>query len=225
VTAIAHSLAGAMPLLQHYGYAVMGTAVMLEGTGIPLPGATLMGAAALMAGQGKLNLVAVWLIAWLAAAAGDNLGYWIGRRGGHCLLLRAGVNTGRLMRFEAFFRRFGVWLILFGRFFDGTRQLDGLVVGSARMPWPVFFIADLAGSAGWVSVWVMGLYTLEQHTVLLHRLLDRLNPWVLTAVFIALGITVYLLFRRSASGETALHETETAYTSPYPEKTEERKRR
>lgn len=213
MTGIEHMLAEATPWLHQYGYAAVAVAVMFEGTGIPLPGAILMGGAALLAGQGELNVVLVWLTAWLAAVAGDNLGYWIGRGGGRRLLLRVGVRRNRLTRFERFFRRFGIWLLLFGRFFDGTRQLDGLVAGSARMPWLRFFFADLVGSALWVSVWVIGLYTLDQHTAMLHRIVSYLNPWVVGGTAIALVGTLYMFCRRGASHDEMPYFSDTASAS------------
>ena len=191
-------LAEAAPWLHRYGYAAVAVSVMLEGTGIPLPGAILMGVAALLADRGEMNVKAVLLTAWLAAMAGDNLGYWIGRGGGRRLLLKAGASHRRLARFDGFFRRFGIWLILFGRFFDGTRQLDALVAGSARMPWPRFALADVAGTALWASTWVIGLHTLDRHAASLHRLLAHINPWVAGVSLAGLLTLLYWLFRRSA---------------------------
>jgi membrane protein DedA with SNARE-associated domain len=203
VTAFEHILAQAAPWLHRYGYAAVAVSVMLEGAGIPLPGTILMSGAALLAGRGEMNVTAVLLSGWLAAMAGDNLGYWIGRGGGRRLLLKAGVSRQRLARFDRFFRRFGIWLVLFGRYFDGTRQLDGLVAGSARMPWLRFALADIAGTALWVSTWVMGLYDLDRHAALLHGLLSHINPWVAGTALVVLATVLCWLFRRSAP--RALH--------------------
>jgi membrane protein DedA with SNARE-associated domain len=208
VTELEHILAQASPWLHRYGYVAVAVSVMLEGSGIPLPGTLLMGGAALLAGRGEMNLTAVLLASWLAAMAGDNLGYWIGRGGGRRLLLKAGVSRQRLARFDGFFRRFGIWLVLFGRFFDGTRQLDGLVAGSARMPWPRFLLADVAGTALWVSTWVIGLYALDRHAAVLPRLLSHINPWVAGTALVVLAAVIYWLFRRSAPG--ALHVKQAA---------------
>lgn len=195
LTQIAHHAA---PWLDKYGYAAVAVGVAVEGVGVPLPGATLMGGAALLAGQGDMRLSLVLLTAWLAAMVGDNLGYWIGRRGGRRLLLKVGVRRRRLQRLQRFFRRYGLALILFGRFFDGTRQLDGLVAGSVRMPWMTFFRADAVGSAMWVSFWVFGLYTLDRHFAAVRNLLSHINPWVAGVAVTAVVILVIALKRRSS---------------------------
>ena len=194
-----HILALATPLLHEYGYLVLALSVLVEGTGIPVPGAILMMGAALLAGRGEMSMPLVLLTAWSAAVAGDNLGYWLGHTGGRRLLLRAGVSRRRLGRFDGFFKRYGIWLILFGRFFDGTRQLDGLVAGSVRMPWVEFFLADLAGAALWSSVWVIGLDILGQNGSWLHQLLLKINPWVALLVLAVLLIGLYWLFWRDTS--------------------------
>ncbi|MCB1877083.1 MAG: DedA family protein [Chromatiales bacterium] len=196
MTGFEHWLAEATPWLHRYGYAALALALFVEGAGIPAPGSLLMGGAAILAGRGEMGLIPVLLTAWPAAVAGDNAGYWIGRSGGRRLLLRAGLSRQRLARFDGFFRRFGVWLVLLGRFFDGTRQLDGLVAGSARMPWPKFFLADLIGSGVWVAFWVFGLYTLDRHATAAHRLLDAINPWVAVASLALFAAMIFWLLRR-----------------------------
>jgi membrane protein DedA with SNARE-associated domain len=216
MTGFEQMLAEAAPWLHRYGYTAVAVAVMLEGIGIPLPGVILMGGAALLAGRGEMSLTALVLTAWLAAAAGDNLGYWIGRGGGRRLLLRAGVSRRRLVRFDGFFRRYGIWLILFGRFFDGTRQLDGLVAGSARMPWPRFALADIVGAALWVSTWALALYDLDRHAVPLHQLLAHINPWVAGTALVVLASTLYWLFRRSAPQPRTLHVKQTVPVRSLP---------
>jgi len=216
MTGFEQMLAEVVPWLQRYGYAAVALAVLLEGAGIPFPGAILTGGAALLAGRGEMSLTAVLLTAWLAAMAGDNLGYWIGRGGGRRLLLKAGVSQCRLARFDGFFHRYGVWLILFGRFFDGTRQLDSLVAGSAHMPWPRFALADIAGTALWVSTWVLALYTLDRHAAPLHHLLAHINPWVAGTALVVLASTLYWLFRRNAPQPRTLHVEQTAPARTLP---------
>jgi len=188
-----HALTDAEPWLREYGYPALALAVGVEGFGIPAPGETLLIGAALLAGQGDLNIALVLITAWLGAVTGDNLGYWIGRSGGRRLLAKLRVSPRRLAHLDQFYRRFGVWLVLVSRFFDGTRQLNGIIAGSARMPWPRFFIFDAIGSIGWVALWGWGIYQLGLHGSSVHRWLDRVNPWVAGAALTAAVLVFVLL--------------------------------
>ena len=71
----------------HHGLPLLGVVVAIESFGIPLPGETALIAFGVLASQGHYGIE--WVIATAAAGAiiGDNLGYWIGRRGGRALLL------------------------------------------------------------------------------------------------------------------------------------------
>jgi membrane protein DedA with SNARE-associated domain len=163
---VPEALSDLTPYLQHYGlWAVFG-ALMLESLGLPLPGETLLVAGAALASQGELDLVALLVTAWSAAVLGDNLGYAIGRFGGRQLILRhgrhAGITASRLARVEAFFRRFGAWVVFGARFFALLRQLNGPVAGAVGMGWWRFLACNAVGAALWVSAWGFGVYYFGQ---------------------------------------------------------------
>lgn len=179
------------PWLRQYGYLLLFVAIFVEGIGIPAPGQTLLIGAALLTGTGELN--PVWLLpcALLAALLGDNLGYLLGRRGGRRIVLRLGVNPSRLARLSGFYHRHGTWPVLFSRFFDGTRQLGGLLAGMAAMSWAHFFVIDALGAVLWVSLWVIGPIELEGQGARLHWLwseLDILAFGASLAAVLALGV-------------------------------------
>src|SRR5262249_20385474 len=104
-------LPGLAPLLDHYGYLALGGLILVADLGVPAPGETILIAASVYAGTGRLNIVAVGIIAVLAAVVGDNIGYAIGRFGGHALVLRYGkyvlLTRERLDKAERFFGRYG----------------------------------------------------------------------------------------------------------------------
>jgi membrane protein DedA with SNARE-associated domain len=68
-------------LIEHYGYLVVYFGVMLETTGVPLPGETILLASGFLAQQGHLDDGDAILFGILGAAAGNQLGYWVGREG------------------------------------------------------------------------------------------------------------------------------------------------
>jgi membrane protein DedA with SNARE-associated domain len=75
--------------LASYGYWAVALALLLENTGIPVPGETTLLLASFLAySEHRLRLPYVILVGICAATIGDNLGFWIGHRGGRPLLER-----------------------------------------------------------------------------------------------------------------------------------------
>jgi membrane protein DedA with SNARE-associated domain len=154
------------PYLDRYGYAAVVGALLLESLGLPLPGETTLIAGAALAVAGDLQLAPLLICAWLAAVAGDNLGFAIGRFGGRRLILRYGARIGvtedRFAWVEAFFHRFGGAVVLVARFFVVVRQLNGLVAGTVGMGWWRFLACNAIGAALWVGAWGFGVYYFGQ---------------------------------------------------------------
>jgi membrane protein DedA with SNARE-associated domain len=67
-------------LLHEYGYLTIFLGIMLEAVGLPLPGESLMIAAAIYAATGhELNIFILVFAAAVGAIAGEQIGYGIGR--------------------------------------------------------------------------------------------------------------------------------------------------
>src|ERR1700743_1904822 len=115
-------------MLESYGYFVVALIILAEGAGIPPPGETILLLAGAYAGAGNLDIRGVILAAALGAIAGDNLGYYLGRRGGRALLGRYGrtfrVGESQLARTEAFYARHGTKTVFFARFVAVLRTLS-----------------------------------------------------------------------------------------------------
>ena len=140
-------------LLENYGYLVVALIILIEGAGIPLPGETILLLAGAYAGAGNLDIRGVILAAALGAILGDNLGYYLGRRGGRALLVRYGhtfrVGESHLARAEAFYARHGTKTVFFARFIAVLRTLSSLLAGANRMPYRRFAPWNAAGGIVW----------------------------------------------------------------------------
>src|ERR671927_1554463 len=105
------------------GYAALAGLIGGETMGVPLPGETALIAAGVLASEGHLAIELVILIAAGAAIVGDNVGFWIGRKGGRRLLELPGPlqhHRRRLIaRGERVFERHGGKTVFFGRWFSG----------------------------------------------------------------------------------------------------------
>jgi membrane protein DedA with SNARE-associated domain len=191
-------LAHLAPVLDHYGYLAVGGFIMLEDFGLPAPGETILIAAAVFAGVGRLNIAAVGLVAVLAAVAGDNIGYAVGFFGGRALVLRFGKYVGltsqRLDKAEDFFDRYGGVVVAGARFIEGLRQANGIVAGTIRMPWPRFLIFNTLGAVLWVGAWASVGYLAGDHITAIYDTVSRHSLYFL----IALAVVVAALIIRAA---------------------------
>ena len=125
--------------------------------GFFLPGDTLLLSAGVFAAQGKLagGLLALIVGVALAAVAGDNIGYHIGKRYGRRLFRKPDGLVFRqsyVQRSEAFFERFGSKTMLLAHFVPIIRTFAPVVAGVAHMPYRQFVIFDFIGDTAWAIV-------------------------------------------------------------------------
>jgi membrane protein DedA with SNARE-associated domain len=145
------------------GYVALAGLVGFETMGIPLPGETALIAAGVLASEGHLKIELVVLVAAVAAIVGDNVGFWIGRRGGRKLLELPGPlarhRQTMLDRGEAIFRRHGGKTVFFGRWFSGLRIASAWLAGVNKMPWGQFLVYNALGGIAWaVSVGLLAYW-------------------------------------------------------------------
>ena len=192
VADLLQAVARVQPLLDRYGYAAVFVAVLVEGFGLVAPGQTILMAASFAAGRGDLNLIYILLLTFAAAILGNSLGYLIGIKGGRPLLLKLRVREERLQRLEGYFNRYGQGVIVVARFFDGLRQLNGIMAGLLHMPWKTFTICNILGAALWTGVWGLGSYLLEKEIAWFHVSFRLLEP--LIAMLILLVVLAFFLY-------------------------------
>lgn len=152
-------------LLQSYGYTAIVLGIMLESMGLPLPGESLMIAAALYAATThQLNIFLLVPLAAAGAIVGDQFGYFIGRSIGFRALARWGKKIGigedRLELGRYLFRRYGPAVVFLGRFVAVLRTFAALLAGANRMPWHTFLLWNALGGIGWTSLYGFGAYAL-----------------------------------------------------------------
>src|SRR5215207_2852286 len=144
-----------LSLIEHYGYLIVLFGVMLESTGVPLPGETILLASGVLVQRGHLDLGDAIVFGILGAVVGDQIGYWVGREGGRPFVLRWGryllVTPERLARAERFFARHGGKAVFLARFVAGLRVFGALVAGISRMRWRTFFFYNALGGMLWAT--------------------------------------------------------------------------
>ncbi|WP_172684155.1 DedA family protein [Desulfosarcina cetonica] len=194
-----HYLVLAQPLLDAYGYLAVFVTILIEGAGIPAPGQTLLMAASFLAARGKMSLAAVLSLSFVACVLGNTGGYAIGRWGGRRLLFKARVSAVRLDKIEKQFDRYGGWVVFVGRFFDGLRQLNGIVAGTLHMPFFKFTVFNVLGALAWTGLWGGGLYFLEKDVKVVYAFFHSTEPYVILATLLTVIVLVRYLRRHRNS--------------------------
>src|SRR5260221_2034115 len=126
-------------LIQIYGPWIIFGIVALESAGVPLPGETILVAAALLAATtNQIDITVVVIAAAAGAIVGDGIGYTVGRRFGMPLLRGYGryirLDENRLLIGRYLFFRYGNSVVFFGRFIAVLRMFAALLAGANSMP-------------------------------------------------------------------------------------------
>lgn len=201
--------------LQHYGLWAIGLLITLEDFGVPVPGETILIAGAIFAGAGRINVVALGVVAFVAAVTGDNIGFAIGHFGGRALALRFGkyvfLTEERLDKAEAFFDRRGSIVITFARFVEGLRQANGIIAGITGMHWLRFVIFNAIGAALWVGTWITVGYFAGNNITTVYHYITLYSYYVLAGLVVLIaGYIVWRRRRRRHAAAAAASQTDEA---------------
>jgi membrane protein DedA with SNARE-associated domain len=142
-----HAIAAAAPAEPYGGWAYLAVFALMAVSfaGIPAIGAAVVGWAAVLASQGKLNIAVVLVVAVLGAEAGGLAGYHIGDRWGRKLLGRPGRGQQRrqkaVAKAEAVYAKWGRLAV----FFTST-----IISGVLRMKYSQFVVWNFVVGAVYV---------------------------------------------------------------------------
>jgi membrane-associated protein len=161
-----HALYNVQGLIQ-WGGTLLVCAIVFAETGLFagffLPGDSLLVTAGVLAGAGQLPVVRLAALVTLCAIAGDQLGYWIGRRTGQALYSRRDSLLFRrkhLERAHQFYEANGGKTIVLARFVPIVRTFCPPVAGAARMNYRHYLAYDVVGGIVWVGSMIFGGYFL-----------------------------------------------------------------
>lgn len=171
------------------GLAVLLLVVFVESgllVGFFLPGDSLLFTAGLLINtQDVLPLWLVLLTVPLAAIAGDQVGYLIGRKAGPRIFNRP---DSRFFQQEyvhkgyAFFEKYGARTIVIARFVPIVRTFAPVIAGVSRMDYRVFVTYNVIGGVLWgVGVTLLGYFLGEIQFVA-----DNIEPIILLIIGISL---------------------------------------
>jgi membrane-associated protein len=154
--------------------------------GFFLPGDSLLFTAGILAAAGHLTIGLLLPIAFVAAVAGDSVGYAIGRRAGTSLYTRPEGRFKMHTRIEqarAFYDKRGGSTIILARFIPIIRTFAPVVAGAAKMDYRRFLVFNVIGALLWgVGVSLAGYW--------LGRAIPSIDRYLLPIIFIIILVSL-----------------------------------
>lgn len=181
------------------GYSGVFTAMFLEGLGVPFPGDMVMAFYGFLAAEGHFSPLLIWLFATGGCYLGSLFAFYLGRHYGLSLLLKMGrfalISPSHIRRTEQLSRRYGVYVLILGRFLPGVRTLSSYFAAIGGMSWSRFLLFSLLGFLAWCFVWVGLGYSLGTYW---HEVVTWLNRYLLWFTLLLLAaLFMYAKLRRS----------------------------
>ncbi|MDQ3680833.1 MAG: VTT domain-containing protein, partial [Actinomycetota bacterium] len=125
-----------------------------------LPGDSLLITAGVFAAKGDLQLPVIIVGVFVAAVAGDQVGYVFGRRAGPALFRRPDsrfFKQSHVEKARLYFAEHGPKTIVLARFVPFVRTFAPIVAGVGRMHYPTFVAYNVLGGLLWgVGVTTVG---------------------------------------------------------------------
>lgn len=161
-------------------YLIVAVALALESTGIPIVNSTLLLCTGALATYGRLNVVVLAIVAFVASIAGACCAYMIGARGGRRTMLRFALfchlDRHKLRIFEHWFCKYGIWMVFASRIIPYIRPFTCFPAGFSHTHFARFFVSVALGSLIWCTGmlylgwslgrrWEVALYLIQRYTV------------------------------------------------------------
>jgi membrane-associated protein len=144
-------------IIQTGGLLLIGAMVFAESgmmVGLFLPGDTLLLSAGVLAATGQLSIVSVTIVITLAAIAGDNVGFQIGKSLGPRLFRkRDGIIFRKeyIDRAEKFYEKYGARAMLVEHFIPIIRSFAPVTAGAGNMDRRLFILCNSIGDIAWAT--------------------------------------------------------------------------
>jgi membrane protein DedA with SNARE-associated domain len=190
-----------MRFISEYGYLFVFLIVALENgafVGLFVPGETILLTASFVASMGILNIYILIPVVISAAFLGDNLAYFLGKRGGRPLLVKYGpkfrISEKRLKKAEDFYERHGAKTVLIGRWTAFLRTFTAFLAGVNKMKYPKFFLFNAIGAITWGLGNCLFGYFFGKNIDLILSIIHKIG-WTTVGVVIVI-ILIWYVWRR-----------------------------
>jgi membrane protein DedA with SNARE-associated domain len=142
--------------VQDWGYSGVVLLMAMESSIFPVPSEIVIPPAAILAAQGKMSFWGVVLAGTIGSWLGAVVTYWVSWWLEHLIVRKwgrfIGLTEEKLTRAEHFVERYEAPGIFFARLLPVVRHVISIPAGFLEMPFGMFSLMTIAGSAVWCTV-------------------------------------------------------------------------
>ncbi len=144
-------------------YIMLGVSAFVENVFPPIPGDTITAFGAFLVGARRLSFLGVYAATTAGSLTGFMFLFWVGRLLGRHFFIERDYRFFRaddILRAEAWFQKYGYFLILLNRFFPGIRSVISIAGGISGLS--VLRVALLAfiSACVWNLIWIGAGYSI-----------------------------------------------------------------
>ncbi|MFA6404587.1 MAG: VTT domain-containing protein [Candidatus Paceibacterota bacterium] len=163
--------------------------------GFFFPGDSLLFTAGFLASQGYISFAWLLVGAFIAAVAGDSVGYAFGKKVGPAIFTKEDslfFNKKYIIRAQQFYEKYGKKTIVIARFIPIIRTFAPIVAGVGNMPYKTFITFNIIGG----FIWTWGMLWLGYGLGALIPNPDRyILPIILVIIFVSALPALREIFR------------------------------
>lgn len=174
--------------------------------GFFFPGDSLLFTAGLLASQGHLNIMLLWLGCMTAAILGDSVGYAFGKKIGPKIFTREDslfFHKEHLRRTERFYARYGKKTLVLARFVPIVRTFTPILAGVGSMRYSAFLSYNIIGGVLWATILVFLGY-------LIGNVVPSAEQYLLPAVLVIIFLSFLPLIRELRNARRERPESDAA---------------
>ena len=178
-------------------YTLLALVVFLEQAGLPIPAVPALLAIGALGGAGHFRILPAFLLASVAAMAGDLIWYAAGRARGRSVLsflCRVSIEPDSCVRTtENAYARVGACALLFAKFVPGLNTAAPPLAGLTGMSLSQFILCDGLGTVIWVGSFLTLGYLFREQIDPVLDWLNRSGVWLGAVIAIVAGL--YIAFK------------------------------
>lgn len=178
--------------------------------GFFLPGDSLLFSAGILASQGFLHISLLVVGCFIAAVAGDSVGYWFGHKYGRRFFTKDDsllFSKDHLVKAENFYKAHGKKTIILARFVPAVRTFAPIVAGIGKMDYKTFISYNVIGGFLWTVGMTLGGYYLG-HFIPADKVDKYLLPIIAVIIFVSLLPVIWEFYQEWSNKNKETHHSQ-----------------